>query len=134
VTAIESLQAAMVKLPQADLPTRHWFADGMYLRELPRPADTTIVGKVHRKEHFYIVLTGEVTVVSDQGRERIKAPRILVCRPGTKRAVYAHVDSICITVHRTFETDLEALERELVEEDSTSLYGPGNTLRALESP
>lgn len=129
---VERLQAAISTFPQVELPTRHYFADGMYCREVFRPKDTTIVGKVHKKEHFYIVVSGEVTVVGDGKRERIKAPRILVSAPGTKRAVYAHEDSICATVHHTFETDLEAIERELVEEDATALFGPGNTLRALK--
>lgn len=129
---VERLQAEVAKFPQVELPTRHLFADGLYCRELFRPKDTLIVGKVHRKEHLYIVLSGEVTVVGDGKRERIKAPRILVSAPGTKRAVYAHEDSICATVHHTFETDLEAIEQELIEDDPTACFGPGNTLRALK--
>jgi quercetin dioxygenase-like cupin family protein len=128
---IERLQASLLQAPQLEFPTKHHFADGMYCREVFRPKDTLIVGKVHKKEHFYIVLSGEVTVVGEGKRERIKAPRIMISQPGTKRAVYAHEDSICITVHRSFETDLDALERELVEEDTTALFGPGNTLKAL---
>jgi hypothetical protein len=122
----------MTSLPQAELETRHYFADGMYCRELRRPAGCTIVGKVHKREHFYIVLSGEVTVVGDGWRERIKAPRILVSTPGTKRAVYAHVDSICITVHRTDSHDLDEIERELVEEDPTALFDAHNRVKPLE--
>jgi len=119
----------MISIPQIELQTKHWFADGMYCRELFRPKDTLIVGKVHRREHFYIVLSGEVTVVGDGKRERIKAPRILVSAPGTKRAVYAHEDSICITIHRTDETDLDAIERELVEPDESALFDAHNRLK-----
>ena len=126
---IERLQTAAATLPQVELPTKHHFADGMYCRELFRPKDTLIVGKVHRREHFYIVLSGEVTVVGDGKRERIKAPRILVSAPGTKRAVYAHEDSICITIHRTDETDLDAIERELVEPDESALFDAHNRLK-----
>jgi len=126
---IERLQTAAAKLPQVELPTKHHFADGMYCRELFRPKDTLIVGKVHRREHFYIVLSGEVTVVGDGKRERIKAPRILLSAPGTKRAVYAHEDSICITIHRTDETDLDAIERELVEPDESALFDAHNRLK-----
>lgn len=127
---IDSLQRTMRDLPQLELPTKHYFADGMYLRELFRPAGCTIVGKVHKREHFYIVLSGEVTVTGDgKPPERIKAPRIIVSAPGTKRAVYAHVDSICITVHRTTETDLDAIERELIEPDETALFDAHNRLK-----
>lgn len=126
---VERLQAAMLAMPQIELPTKHWFADGMYCRELFRPAGTTIVGKVHKKEHFYIVASGIVTVVGDGTRETIEGPKVIVSTPGTKRAVFAHTDATCITVHRTFETDLEAIERELVEEDPDTPFLPGNVLK-----
>jgi hypothetical protein len=134
--AIERLQAEVSKLPQAELPTRHYFADGMYCRELPRPAGTLIVGKVHKREHFYIVLSGDVTIAGDGMRERVTAPRIFVSKPGTKRAVYAHVDSVCITVHRTSETDLDKIEQELVEVDDTALFDARNEHKKplLETP
>jgi len=132
--AIERLEKSLKTAPQAEIVTRHYFADGMYCREVARSKDTLIVGKVHKKEHFYVVLQGEVTVVGDGTRERIKAPRIIVSKPGTKRAVYAHEDSICMTVHRTFETDMEAIERELVEEDPHSMFLPGNILKPKVLP
>ena len=119
----------MSVLQQVELPTRHWFADGMYCRELFRPADTTIVGKVHKREHFYIVLSGEVTIAGDGYSERVVAPRIIVSQPGTKRATYAHVDSICITIHRTDSRDVNEIERELIEEDKTSLFDAFNHLK-----
>jgi len=128
---IERLQASLSALPQMELMTRHYWADGMYCRELFRPAGTTIVGKVHKREHFYIVASGIVTVVGDGKRETIEGPKVLVSQPGTKRAVFAHTDATCITVHRTSETDLAAIEHELVEEDATACFGPGNTPKAL---
>ena len=91
-----------------------------------------IVGKVHKKEHFYVVLEGEVTIAGNGKQERVKAPKIFVCKPGTKRAVYAHVDSICMTVHRTNETDMEKIEDELVEKSAYDLYLPGNILKVPE--
>ena len=52
---IESLQREMLKLPQIEPETKHHFADGMYARELFRKAGTLIVGKVHKKEHFFVL-------------------------------------------------------------------------------
>lgn len=128
---VERLQTALAQLQQVELSTKHHWADGMYCRELFRPKDTLIVGKVHKREHFYIVLSGEVTVVGEGTRERIKAPRIIVSAPGTKRAVFAHEDSICITVHRTDSKDLEAIERELIEPDETALFNAHNSPKGL---
>lgn len=131
--AIERLQAAMGAFPQAELLTQHYWADGMYARELFRCATTLIVGKVHRKEHFYIVASGTVMITDgDAGPVEVHGPKVFVSNPGTKRAVYAVTDAVCITVHRTAETDIATLEAELVEPDTTSHYLPGNILKALK--
>ena len=126
---IERLQAEMLKLPQAELPTEHLFAGGMYCRILPRPTGCLIVGKVHKKEHFYMVIKGCVQVTTDEGMQEIRAPKVLISKPGTKRAVLAMEDSICLTVHRADSTTVDEVEEELVEPDDSSLYGPGNMLR-----
>jgi hypothetical protein len=128
VSAIWKLQEAMSQLPQATLKTEHFFADGMYLRWLFRPKGTLIIGKVHKKEHFYLVIHGCVQIE----KEVYAAPHLIISKPGTKRAVLALEDSVCITVHRTQETDLEKIEQELVEPDSTSAYLPGNILKVKE--
>lgn len=125
---VMALQAEMLKLPQVQLETRHYFADGMYAREVVRPAGTLIVGKVHKKEHFYIVTKGRIRVTTDDGVKEIAAPAVLVCKPGTKRAVLALEDSVCMTVHRTMKKSLKNVERELVEDEDTP-FGLGNVLR-----
>jgi mannose-6-phosphate isomerase-like protein (cupin superfamily) len=129
--SVEQLQALMRDMPQLRLETRHYWCDGMYCRELFRPAGTLIVGKIHKREHFYMVLKGDVTVVTDDVRRDVTGPAILISPPGTKRAVLARTDATCVTVHRTELTDLAEIERELIEPDDTALYGPGNELLAL---
>lgn len=130
---IDRLQAEAAKLPQLELSTTHKWADGMYARILPRPAGALIVGKVHKKEHFYIVAKGEVEVRSEDGVRRLVAGDVLVSKPGTKRAVLAILDSVCLTVHRTDLTDLDEIENELVEPDDTALFDAGNKLLRIAS-
>ena len=127
-SSVHRLQRAAAELPQVELPTSHYFADGMYSRSVFRPADTLIIGKVHKREHFYIVACGEITVITDGVKQRIAGPRVIVSQPGTKRAVYSHTDATCITVHRTFETDLAKIEAELVEWDEFALFDSANML------
>ena len=123
----EQLQAA------ADaISTFHYFADGMYARVLARKAGVQIVGKVHKKEHFYIVTMGSVAVSNGDDPARVyKAGSVIVSKPGTKRAVVALEDSICMTVHRTDQTDLDAIEEELMEPDPMALFDARNELRRL---
>jgi hypothetical protein len=127
---IKRLQEAASKLPQIELFTEHFFADGLYARVLFRPTDTLIVGKVHKREHLYVVLCGEVTVIGNGRKERIIGPRVVVSSPGTKRAVYAHTDATTMTVHRTDSRDLEHIEAELVEPDESAMYDAQNLLKS----
>lgn len=126
---IQRLQGEMAKLPQVELPTEHFFADGMYCRSLFRPAGTLIVGKVHRREHFYVICSGTVKVTGDDGVKEITGPQVIVSKPGTKRAVLALTDATCLTVHRTDETDLDAIEREVIEPEPEALFDAHNLPR-----
>ena len=126
-----ALQRAISGLPQVELPTEHLFADGMYARILPRPAGTLIVGKIHKKEHFYLVTKGRVRVTTDDGVKELSAPAVLVSSPGTKRAVYALEDSVCMTVHRVESHDLDEIEAELIEPESVALFDAHNKLKEL---
>ena len=126
---VYALQAAMMDMPQIDLQTFHHFADGMYARVVPRPKGTVIVGKVHKREHFYIVAAGKVAVTNGDGEPNVyEAGTVLVSQPGTKRAVLALEDSVCLTVHRTALKDLDEIEREIVEPDDTALFDARNKL------
>ncbi len=122
------LQAELSSMPQIELETSHFFADGMYARVVKRPFGALIVGKVHKKEHFYIITKGKVAVFSEGEVKTYEAGEVVVSKPGTKRAVFALEDSICMTVHRTDKTDLEEIERELLEEDQTALFDANNKL------
>lgn len=129
---IHELQAAAAKLPQLELETLHYFAPGMYARVVARPKDAVIVGKVHKAEHFYIVTRGRVAVDSGDGAVIYESGAVIVSKPGTKRAVLALEDSICMTVHRTDNTDLAEIEAELVEPDDAALFDSFNSLRRIE--
>lgn len=123
----------MSNLPQVELETDHYFADGMYARVLSRKSGTLIVGKVHRREHFYIVARGLVRVLMDDGETRdYPAGTVIVSAPGTKRAVLALEDSVCLTVHRTKKRNLDKIEKELIFPDDTALFDASNRQKVKE--
>jgi len=125
---IEKLQAEMVKMPQAELQTEHYFSEGMYCRKLTRPAGTLIVGKVHKKSHFFLCAKGEIIAWTESGMRTLKAGDIIESQPGTKRVTYAISDAIGITVHKTDKTNLDEIEAELIEPDITALFDSSNKL------
>ena len=133
--AIDRLQTELVKLPQFEPKTEHYFADGMYLRTVWSPAGSVIVGKVHKTEHFYAVLSGRVQVTTNDGVVELNAtkdgPQILCCPVGTKRAVLVIEDAWRMNVHLNLAntTDIDELERRLVEPDEQCQFLPGNKLK-----
>ena len=132
---VMALQKAMIEgVAPIELETRHRFHGGMYMREVFRPAGCIIVGKVHKKEHFYIVLSGTVVITTDTGVTEVTGPYVFESVPGTKRAVFAKTDAICITIHVAESTTVEEVENELVEEDPDCVYLPGNTLKERALP
>lgn len=128
---IHNLEDIMRTMPQVELKTDHYFADGMYARVLHRPAGTVIVGKVHKREHFYICTKGMVHVYMENEVKTISAGDVIVSKPGTKRVVVAVEDSICMTVHMTKKRNLDKIEKQLIEPDTKALFDASNELKEL---
>lgn len=126
---INRLQGEMSKLPQQELPTEHYFSGGMYCRKLWRPAGTLIVGKVHKKDHFFVCAVGEIIAWSEKGMVTLKAGDIIESKAGTKRVTLAVQDSIGVTFHVTDKTDIEEVEAELIEPDDLALFDAYNKLK-----
>ena len=95
-------------------PLTHKFADGIYVREIFIPKGMCVVGKIHKHSHPNFLIKGEVLVVTESGREHLKAPLSIISPAGIKRVVYALQDSVWITVHVTKETDLLKIEEEVI--------------------
>jgi len=131
---IERLQLAVAAGEQVEPETTHRFTGNLYSRECTQPAGCIVIGAVHKQEHFFVLLEGEMTIWNDGERQHIVAPAVLVSPIGTKRALYAHKDCRYMTLHQVSSRDLEAVERELVEDDPLSMYEVGNKVRkpALE--
>lgn len=127
--AVEALQVELSKMPQVELPTEHIFHGGMYCRQLFQPAGSLVVGKVHKKEHFFMVVQGTVAITGDGETLLYTAPFMLTSKPGTKRALYAETDVVYMTIHRADSTTVEAVEDELVEDDPTSMFAVGNKIK-----
>ena len=128
---IMRLQQSMSELPQFELPVQHHFTAGAYGRQLFVPAGVMLVGKLHRTEHFLLVV-GDVEIINGAQRERVTGIRVMNTKPGTKRAIYAHADSTLFTFHVTDLKDVEAIEEEIIEPDPVELLGGAET-PALEN-
>lgn len=110
-------EAALLTLPQIELKPNHYFAKGLYARELFMPKGSAVTGKIHVKEHLVIILYGDVTVASNDGVERYVGPCTFVGKPGSKRALFMHEDTLWTAIHATDETTVEACEATLATND-----------------
>jgi hypothetical protein len=127
---VGALQAELSKLPQYQPDTRHYFHGGMYCREVFRHAGVLVVGAVHKKEHFYLIVYGTVAITDGDGNvQEVTGPYLFQSKPGTKRAVLALTDTLCMTFHALEATTVDEAESELVESEPASMYAPGNLIR-----
>jgi len=115
---IAEVEARMRPMPDVMLgdccPLKHTFVDGAYVREMTMPAGMLLVSKIHKTCHAYFLLKGEVSVLTEEGVVRFKAPFSGVTMPGTKRIIYAHSEVVWTTVHVTGKTDIDEIENDII--------------------
>jgi len=128
-----ALQSELSKLPQYEPKTKHYFHAGMYCREVYRDANVLVVGKVHKKEHFYVIASGVVLITDGESEpKQVKGPAVIQSMPGTKRAVLSITPVTCMTFHVTGATTVEDAERDLVEDEPLSRFDALNRVKPLE--
>lgn len=114
---LDKIEQAMVQAgePIEILPV-HYFADGIYAREITIPKGTILTGKIHKTRHLNVISKGRIAVWSPGEPVRlINAPFTFVAHPGTRRLGLAHEETVWTTIHATDETDLDRLEDQLIE-------------------
>ena len=118
------LEQIMLKMPQVEIPVKHYTHGSMYAREILIPKDTILTGKIHKFDHFDVMISGDITVSSDTEETiRMTGYNIFNGVPGKKRGGYAHEDTLWITFHYYPFTDLdeENIERFLTAESFQEL-------------
>ena len=97
-------------------PLKHTFADGVYVRQMSMGIGTLVVGAIHKHLHVWFLLTGHISVATEDKLEDYIAPCYVVANPGTKRVIYAHEDSIFVNIHKNPSNtqDIDQLEKEIV--------------------
>jgi len=95
-------------------PVKHTYADGLYIREIFMPRGEIVISKIHKIAHPFFLIKGKISVLSEDGEKLLQAPYYTITQAGTKRMLYTHTNAIVVTVHRTFETDLNKIEDEII--------------------
>lgn len=93
---------------------KHYFAPGMYAREMLIPKGALIIGKVHKHSHLNTISYGDICVATFEGVERHVGQKTLISPAGVQRMVRANEDTLRTTYHLTNETDLDKIEEEII--------------------
>jgi hypothetical protein len=128
------------KLPPVELPIKHHFSrgdgpgGGVYGREMFIPAGTILTGKIHKYEQLNILSAGEISVLTEEGIKRVKAPFHIVSPPGTKRIAFAHTDCVWTTIHGTDERDVDKIEAHFIAQSEQEWLEFSKALELKEAP
>ena len=100
-------------------PLKHTFADGIYVRQMNMNKGSVVVGAIHKHLHVWFLLTGHISVITEDATEDYIAPCYVVATPGTKRVIRANEESIFVNVHKnpTNSQDISFLEKDIVAKD-----------------
>ena len=93
------------------------FSDGLYIREIYNPENELVVTKIHAKEHVYFLMSGEMSILTHDGIETVKAPYYGITKPGIKRFIYTHTKCVFITVHATNKKSWDEIQQDVIAED-----------------
>ena len=98
------------------IPIRHFFMDGVYVREMTMYKDTVVVGAIHKHLHMCFLLEGHLMVANEEDIIEYIAPCFIIAKPGIKRVLYSKEDSVWYNTHKNPSNteDIGQLEKELV--------------------
>ena len=107
-----AIEAEMLKMPQIEIPVRHYFSLGLYAREITVPATALITGVIHKYPQINILSKGTIRVSIDEEIREISSPHTVVSEAGIKRIAYAVTECVWTTIIHTFKTDVVEIEKE----------------------
>jgi hypothetical protein len=110
----------LAEKPQFDCPVRHFFADGVYCREIFVPAGVVLTGHIHMEQCVLILSLGLVVIGEDGGQPLLlSAPYTRAVPAGTKKAAYALRDTVWTDCYANpdNEHDITVLEARLIAVD-----------------
>lgn len=130
---VERLEDSALGLPQVECPVRHYFAPGLYAREMTIPAGTTVTGAVHKTENLIVVSMGRLRIVTEDGTREVQAGDTITCKAGMKNAVVAMEDARWTNFfpNPSNETDTDKLVEMLSESKACELLGGSENKQLL---
>lgn len=112
---VRQFENAALTLPQVHITTEHVLHGGMYARTIRIPANTMLTGAMTSCDNLCIV-SGDITVTTDDGARRLTGFHVLPARAGAKRAGITHADTCWTTIIPTNAATVTEAENQLTGE------------------
>lgn len=128
-----ALEREIQKQPPVDFPIRHYYAPGLYAREITIRKGYVLTGAVHKTENLAVLSAGRLLLVTENGVVEVAAPHTLTVKPGQKNAAYALEDSVWTNFFPTTETDPDKLVELLTESKASELIGGLENVQAMNN-
>lgn len=130
---IDALLGYLMQQPQVEIPLQHFFAQGVYARQGVIKKGTLLIGAIKKISHINIITSGDISIFTEEGEQRITGPATMVSAPGTKRVGYAHEDTVWTTIIGTDQTEVEKVEEQVLAKTYEDYLAYCNQLKALEA-
>lgn len=106
----------------------------LYIRTLEMKRGTVWSSKIHKTRHTFSITKGRVAVWTErEGWARYQAPYSGITEPGTKRFLVIEEDCVWSTFHETDKTDVDEIEKDIIEFHENPLLTAEERLRLSEA-
>lgn len=82
-----------------NLPMNHFFGKHLYVRQAFYPKGSIVVGRIHKYDHVFMLVSGKITVWTVNGKQLLTGPCIFESKAGTQRVGYVHAHAMCLNMH-----------------------------------
>ncbi len=94
---------------------KHYFAGGIYAREMTLPSNFICTGAIHKYDHIVTISKGEGWLVDEFGGKReYQAPVTFETKKGTKRAIKTDTETIFTCYIKCESTNIDEVRNLLV--------------------
>ena len=122
--------------PRVSFELEHIFTPGLYSRKILMKAGSVICSRIHNTDHPYFILSGMVTVwTDDEGEVVLRAGHCGVNKAGTRRVLYIHEDCTWVTCHVCTDGEtVEDIEARILEPHFNALVGKSHAEMSRDNP
>jgi hypothetical protein len=101
----QEFENELLKYEQIDLNVKHFYINGMYAREITIPKGAMITSRVHAYGYVDIMISGDITIITDAGKSSYSGYNLFEGFAGKKRVGLAHTEVKWITIHNVPNRD-----------------------------